>query len=381
MIVGVLPSVSFAQSPSARDVLGFLVTNQAVATGDFVKDAQAAEATRATLARSLLVEMTTFPVTTASGGFSYEFDPALGTMGRVSQGFGPFFVDRATVARDGHASLSLTYRSASYTALDGRALREGFVTNSNRFRDETESFDVDRLSLNMRADTVTVFANYGLWNRLDVAVAVPVVRVGIEGERTNTYRGTARVQARGQAESIGVGDIPIRTKIQILNAQPVQMASAVEIQLPTGDPDNLRGTGRVAYKGALLVSARSGDLEAHANAGVIVGGLARQTFTTAALTAAISSRITLSGEALLRRVAGSGIIREISEPHPLFAGVDTTRLLPSNDGTSTATLVAGIRWNVVSTWLINAYALFPVTDAGLTARVRPALSIDYSFVR
>src|SRR5687767_774312 len=127
LIVGALPVVSSAQSPSASDVLAFLVTNQTVATGDFVKDAQAAEATRATLARSLLVEMTTFPVTTASGGFSYRFDPALGTLERVSQGFGPFFVDRAAIATRGHASLSATYRSAVYTALDGRALREGFV--------------------------------------------------------------------------------------------------------------------------------------------------------------------------------------------------------------------------------------------------------------
>jgi hypothetical protein len=381
LTVGLLPAVSFAQSPSASEVLGFLVTNQTVATGDFVKDAQAAEATRATLARSLLVEMTTFPVTTASGGFSYRFDPALGTLERVSQGFGPFFVDRAEMAGRGHASLSVTYRSAMYKALDGRALREGFVTNSNRFRDEPGSFDVDLLSLNMRADTVTVFANYGLSNRMDVAVAVPVVRIGIDGERTNTYRGTSRVQARANAESAGFGDIPVRTKIQIVNAQPAQMSGALEVQLPTGDPDNLRGTGRAGFKGALLVSARKGAFEGHANGGVSVGGLARQTFAAVALTMAIGPRITLSSEALLRRVAGSGVIREISEPHPLFAGVDTTRLLPSNDGTSTATLVAGVRWNVAGTWLVNAYALFPATDAGLTARVSPALSIDYSFVR
>ena len=380
-IVVLLPVASSAQSPSASDVLGFLVTNQAVTTGDFVKDAQAADATRATLARSLLVEMTTFPITTASGGFSYRFDPALGTMERVSQGFGPFFVDRAAVARRGHASVSVTYRSASYTALDGRALRKGFVTNSNRFRDEAASFDVDTLSLNMRADALTVFVNYGITNRLDVAVAVPVVRVAIDGERTNTYRGTTRVQARGDAESAGLGDVPIRTKIQMLNAQAAQMAGALEVQLPTGDPDNLRGMGRAGLKGALLVSAGTGPLEAHANAGVIVGGLARQTFAMVAVTSAISSRVTVSGEALLRSVAGPGVIREVSEPHPLFSGVDTTRLLPSNDKTSTTTLVGGIRWNVASTWLVNAYALFPVSDAGLTARVTPALSIDYSFVR
>ena len=119
----------------------------------------------------------------------------------------------------------------------------------------------------------------------------------------------------------------------------------------------------------------------HANAGVISGGLARQTFAGAAVTTSLGSAITVSVEGLIRRVAGPGGIQEVAEPHPLFAGVDTTRLLPAYDGTTTATLVAGVRWNVSNTWLVNVYTLVPLTDAGLNARPTPAFSIDYSFVR
>jgi len=44
-------------------------------------------------------------------------------------------------------------------------------------------------------------------------------------------------------------------------------------------------------------------------------------------------------------------------------------------------LVTGAKWNVASTWLVNANVLIRVTDAGLRVRVTPAISIDYSFER
>src|SRR5687767_4632885 len=105
-----IPCFASAQDRSARDVLSFLITSQSVPTGDFVKDQAAAEATRDTLVRALLVELANVPLTTSSGGFNYQFNPSLATFERVAQGFGPFFVDRATTAGRRQASLSATFR-------------------------------------------------------------------------------------------------------------------------------------------------------------------------------------------------------------------------------------------------------------------------------
>jgi hypothetical protein len=115
-----LAGVSEAQTRSADDVLSFLITNQSVSTGDFVKDAQASEATRDTLVRALLVELANVPLTTSSGGFNYRFNSSLGTFERVTQGFGPFFVDRATSAGRGQASVSATFRYSRFNSLDQR---------------------------------------------------------------------------------------------------------------------------------------------------------------------------------------------------------------------------------------------------------------------
>jgi len=91
------------QTPS--DVISFLVTNQRVQTDDFQKDQAAAAATRDTIARALLVNLATVPIATSSSGFVYRLDPELGTVTRVSDSFGTFFVERAMTSGRGRASL------------------------------------------------------------------------------------------------------------------------------------------------------------------------------------------------------------------------------------------------------------------------------------
>jgi hypothetical protein len=39
------------------------------------------------------------------------------------------------------------------------------------------------------------------------------------------------------------------------------------------------------------------------------------------------------------------------------------------------------KWNLASSWLLNTNLLIRVTDAGLRARVTPAISLDYAFER
>src|SRR5688572_24019518 len=93
MLTHAVPAAS--QDRSMRDVLSFLVTNQAIPTADLVKDREAAQATLNTLGQALLVDLATLPVGTSSSAFTYRFNPSLGTLERLAQSFGPFLVDRA----------------------------------------------------------------------------------------------------------------------------------------------------------------------------------------------------------------------------------------------------------------------------------------------
>src|SRR5262249_30990473 len=87
-----------AGAQTLSDVLSFLVTNQSVQTGSIERDRAAAAGASATISRALLANLATLPVATSSSGFVYRLNPELGTVERVTDSFGPFFVERALTA-------------------------------------------------------------------------------------------------------------------------------------------------------------------------------------------------------------------------------------------------------------------------------------------
>ena len=93
LVLALTPARVSAQSVS--DVLSFLLTNRAVQTDDFQRDAAAAAATRDTVTTLLGAELATLPPSLSSAGFTYRFNPALGTAERASMSFGSFFTERS----------------------------------------------------------------------------------------------------------------------------------------------------------------------------------------------------------------------------------------------------------------------------------------------
>ena len=367
---------------TVQEILAFLVTNQGVQTSDFDKDREAAEATRATLSRALLASVATQPVGSSSGGFTYRFNPDLGTAERASENFGPFFVERALTAGAGQASFGFTFQYANFQSLDGNDLRNGeFVTVANQFTDEQRPFDVENLTLDIRTRTATFFGNVGVTDRLDVGVAVPLVRLDISGTRLNTYRGTTALLAKASATTTGFGDIAVRPKIRLTPDGSAAVSAAVEARLPTGRDEDLLGAGERAVRWLGLVSYESGPASVYGNVGVGTGGLGRDFSYGGAAAVAATSRLTLVGELVGRRIAGLQRITPIVAPHPRIRGVTTTRLIPAGEDQMSAFAVAGVKWNVGGTWLLQANVLVPLTDSGLTTKVTPNVAFDYSFAR
>src|SRR4030095_4045195 len=64
--------------------------------------------------QALLPLLSTYPVGSPSGGFTYIFDPALGTFTRASQSFGPFFAERALTIGRTKVSVGLGHQRATY---------------------------------------------------------------------------------------------------------------------------------------------------------------------------------------------------------------------------------------------------------------------------
>src|SRR4051812_127837 len=163
-----------AAQATVNDVVGFLVTNQAVPTGAFEKDIAAANAARDAIAKSLLLDLTSMPLATASSGFLYRLNPELGTVERATESFGGFFVERALTPGNGHASFGVSTSIASFDRFDGHSLRDGaLVTIANQFRDEAAPYNTESLILHLRSSVMTLFGSVGVGNRVEIGAAVP----------------------------------------------------------------------------------------------------------------------------------------------------------------------------------------------------------------
>ena len=375
-------STSPSSQTTVQDIVTFLVTNQGVATSDFDKDREAAEATRQTLSSALLASIATVPVSSSSSGFSYRLNPAIGTVERASQTFGPFYVERALTTGAGQASLGFSVQYARYNSLDGNNLRDGtFVTVANQFRDEPAPFDTETLTLDVQTRTAMFVGNVGVSDRVDIGAAVPLIQLDITGSRINTYRGDSALQARDTAETTGLGDIAVRSKVRLTPDGPGAVSAGVEARFPTGREEDLLGAGELALRFTGLASYEAGATSVYGNFTLGTGGIGREVAYSGAVAVAASPRVTVVGELLLRQIEGLERIEPLSAPHPRIIGVDTIRLMPTGEKETTAFGVAGIKWNVSGTWLLHAHVLVPVVQHGLTPRFTPTIALEHTFSR
>jgi hypothetical protein len=369
-----------AAQGTVNDVVGFLVTNQAVPTGDFQKDRAAAEAARDAIAKSLLLDLTSVPLATASSGFLYRLNPELGTVERATESFGGFFVERALTPGNGHASFGVSTSTASFDRFDGRSLHDGaLVTIANQFRDEADPFDTESLILHLRSSMMTLFGSVGIGNRVEIGAAVPFVQLTLDGQRINNYRGSTLIQASGNATASGLADMALRGKVNLVALRAGGVAVAGEVRLPTGDATNLLGAGKASLRLMGIGSLEHGSVALHGNAAIITGGISSEYDFGGAISVAVDPRVTLSGETLIRKVTELHSLALMAAPHPTLIGVDTFRLAPSLGAETLAGVVTGVKWNVTHTLVIGGHVNWPLTRGGLTAPLTPTVALEYAF--
>jgi Putative MetA-pathway of phenol degradation len=373
------PGRAYAQQ-SVRDVLTFLLTNRSIPTEDFVQDAQAAAATADTISAFLVAELGALPVGPSSSGFSYRLNRTLGATVRSSDNFGSFFVDRSLTSGAGRASFALTFQSITFDTIDGRPLRDGtLISVASRLVGDSQPFDVETVSLRLRTDTLLVSAGYGVTDRFDIGATLPMIRLSMNGQRVDTYRGRELLQAAASASASGVGDPVFRAKYNVLRTGASGVAIAGETRLPIGDEDNLLGTGEVTLRPRVIGSVERSRFAVHGDLGYTFGGLSDELDFGGAVTVVGTPRLTLVGEIAARRLESIGRLSETRQAHPTLAGVETVRLTSVNETTQRSVAVFGAKWNVAGTGILSGHIVRSLTDAGLTAKWIVALTFDYSF--
>src|SRR5262249_23284384 len=139
------------------------------------------------------------------------------------------------------------------------------------------------LSLHLKTDVVSGFVNYGLTPRWDVGIVVPIVRVQLNPALTSTIdrlstsanpaihsfdgNGLSTETLSESHSATGLGDLVIRTKYRVADLQGGGLAAGLDVRVPTGDKENLLGTGAVQTKLSLIASGEYSRVAPHANIG------------------------------------------------------------------------------------------------------------------
>jgi hypothetical protein len=210
---------------------------------------------------------------------------------------------------------------------------------------------------------------------------VPFVALSLSGRRVDTYRGTELVQAVGSVSAAGIGDVLVRGKFNLFRRAGSGVAVGGEVRLPTGDAQNLLGTGEASVKPRLIASLERDRVALHGNVGYAFGGLSDEFVYGGAVTVVGTSRFTWVGEIAGRHLSSAGRLIEITEPHPSLVGVDTIRLTSVPSATERIVGLVGFKWNLAATLLLSANVVRPLSTTGLNARWMPTFALDYSFER
>lgn len=223
------------------------------------------------------------------------FDVATGVPVETQNSLGPLLVESARTLGKGKIDLAFGYSHIKYDRLDGRQL-DNYVLDLHHTDcctagnptvpppdGEITGFENDQIEVRIRTklnfDVFGLFANYGITDRWDVGVVVPIIRaearasahaevLQISGSPIHSFQGQTELQdSNTGGTKTGVGDVIVRTKYNLLrdSGNTPDLAVLAQVTAPTGDEDNLLGTGETKYKAGLITSKNFGTVGTHMN--------------------------------------------------------------------------------------------------------------------
>jgi hypothetical protein len=368
---------------------------------------------------ALASQLTSVPLPSPASGFTYQFDQSTGTFVRSTQSFGPILADRAETIGAGKILFGYNYQFFSFDSLEGVSLRRipaVFTHDDFQLGGGRADVVVTTNAIDASVSQFTGLVTYGLSDRFDVSVAVPIVstRLSVVSDavihRFGTEAGSAvhffpedtapggfgdTQQFLSQGSAAGVGDLVLRAKGTLVREGNRGFAAGLEIRVPSGDEHDLLGSGAWGAKPFAVMSFAVKKISPHVNIGyqwngssVLAGDpkngikedLPDRITVAAGADIGVNERLTLALDFLADRIVGSP--RLVTQPFaaagPLGSGTFTD--LTFVEGSYFLTNgSAGIKVNVAPGMLVNFNVRFSTSKHGLTDRVAPLLGIEYGF--
>ena len=367
-------------------------------------------------------QLSSFPLASSAGGFTYRFDPALGVFTRSAESFGPIYAERADTVGKGKFNIGVNYSHFSFDQIDNISLREGDLNlvfthqdvnsdGSNLLPFVEGDVITAQLFLKIETDITAFVLTYGVSDRFDLGLAIPLVAVDLEAQSNAAIQrfatgetspihtfvtGGTEDPLRQSGRASGVGDVVVRGKFQFVQGARGGLALAADVRLPTGEERDLLGTGATQGKASLIGSLHLGTFSPHLNAGYTVSTkgsddeeIPDQISYIGGFDWAIHPRLTLVADVIGRTFRDSQIVLQESTTFQFNTNPSGTpiqqdsRVLPrlvSRQGNSETLLGSvGVKINPFGNFLLTLNGLFSLSDNGLQDDFAPLVGFDYSF--
>jgi hypothetical protein len=250
-------------------------------------------------------------------------------------------------------------------------------------------------NVHLKLNQFTIFGSYGLTNRLDVSVAVPIVSSQMSGSLNLQANGLPFLVNRTASlnpSATGIGDVQFQVKGNIVRTEQAGLAFGVNLRTPTGDAYNLLGAGAMGIEPFLAASVTLHHrLTPHVNVGyqwngksVLTGNL--QTETTRSIAGnisyvagteiAINRRVTATTDIIGEEVIhGDRIAVGYFGFAPQGQPVEGTLFYRHSFNNTSGSV--GVKVNPGGNFLIVANLLFRMNHGGLSAPVVPLIGLSY----
>ena len=388
---------------------------------------------------SIVSQLSTFPVTSSAGSFTFVFDAATGAFNRSAESFGSIYGERANSNGKGKFSAGFAIQTVNFDGLDGYSLDKGGISiyllhdpqqpPGNIFFKQDMIKTTIFLDLNVKFSSI--FANYGISDKFDVGIAVPYIfidmKTRIHAQIDKLASGPAPVHrfitdgiSRSTNDYLlydgsknGVGDIVIRSKYRLSESikDHNAFAAALEVRLPTGDEKNLFGTGALLVTPQLIASGPLGKVAYHVNIGPKFAlfdskdnPISNEISYIAGFDAPFSAKVTFAADLIGRYIFNTTKLEDASFAQPYwnlfdvpgcFSGneppceerapdeliqyANREQTVPVKSSSNPMLATFGLKFNPVGHIVITGNAFVPITNTGLHNDIGFTLAGDYSF--
>ena len=352
--------------------------------------------------------LASIPVSAASSGASFTFEN--GVPVKSASSAGPVFGERAPTLGRHRLLVGANVTSLNFTTLRGRPIHD---LNFNFTHQDVDpvgvygnpDFENDvinaRVALDFNVLATTAYMTFGLFDNVDIGVAVPyvyttmkgsavmqVIPFGSGGSTPHYFAGTAdnpilRVGTNIDGSANGIGDVAGRLKINLSQSKPFSLALLADARFPTGDKDNFLGSGQTNVRGLMVMSGQYGAIAPHANVGYLYrgGGTQNNAFlATVGFDQMVSSWATTALEVISEQQVGENKLQlpgPVQYDVPIRRTVDPTDSPNTRDNTTSASLGAKVTTTNGTRIIVNG--IFPLSRGGLQPDVVWTAGLEYTF--